>query len=78
MICVHGAEWGTAAELAERLGPDVSAAMVRRWRDRDGLDTQRIGRKVLSPLGQAARIERDKRVSGTGRPRRLDTQAAAA
>lgn len=78
MIRVRGREWGTAAELAAHLGGDVTEAMVRRWRDRDGLTTIRAGRSALSPLDQAASIERDKRVSGTGRPRRLDTMPAAA
>jgi ribosomal protein S24E len=78
MIRVLGAEWGTAAELADRLGPDVTEAMIRRWRDRDGLRTVEVGRKVYSPLAQAAQIERDKRLSGTGRPRSLDSCSAAA
>jgi hypothetical protein len=78
VIPVQGRQWGTAAELAEALGPDVTEAMVRRWRERDGLTAVEVGRKVLSPLDQTARIERDKRLSGTGRPRRLDTAADAA
>lgn len=78
MIPIAGREWGTAAELAARLGPDVSPAMVRRWRDRDALAVIRVGRTVYSPLDQAAQIERDKRHVSTGRPRSLDSCIAAA
>lgn len=78
MMRVDGREWGTAAELAARLGPDVTEAMIRRWRDRDGLAEARVGRTVYSPLDQAAQIERDKRVAGHGRPRRLDSVPVAA
>ena len=78
MIRVAGRDWGTAAELAAALGADVTEDMVYRWRDRDGLDTIRIGRTAYSPLDQAAVVERNKRLSRTGRPRRLDTRAAAA
>jgi hypothetical protein len=78
VIRIHGCEWGTAAELAARLGPDVTEAMIRRWRDRDSLATARVGRTVYSPLDQAAELERDKRVAGHGRPRSLDTVPVAA
>jgi hypothetical protein len=78
MMRVGGREWGTAAELAARLGPDVTPAMVYRWRDRDRLATVRVGRTVYSPLDQAAELERDKRVAGHGRPRSLDTVPVAA
>ena len=78
MIRVLGRLWGTAAEIAQALGPDVTEAMVRRWRDRDGLASVEVGRTVLSPLDQAARIERDKRLAARGRRRRLDTEAVAA
>jgi hypothetical protein len=78
MIRIHGSEWGTAAELAARLGPDVTVAMIYRWRDRDGLAEARVGRKVYSPLDQAAELERAKRVAGHGRPRRLDNALVAA
>lgn len=78
MIRVQGRHWGTAAELAEALGPDVTEDMVYRWRDRDSLTTVRVGRKALSPLDQAAMIERDKRLKTRGRPRALDAEAIAA
>ena len=70
MILVAGREWGTAAEIAARLGPDVTEAMVRRWRDRAGLTTVRAGSVAYSPLDEAAEIEHAKRVGGRGRPRR--------
>ena len=78
MILVAGREYGTAAQIAKRLGGDVTAAMVRRWRDRDDLETIRAGTLVYSPFDQAAQIERDKRVSTRGRRRRVDAGAALA
>ncbi|WP_320069617.1 hypothetical protein [Micromonospora sp. RTGN7] len=71
MIRVDGREWGTAVQLAERLGPDVTEAMVRRWRDRKGLTTV----EGYSPLDEAAAIEATVRRSPRGRPRRLDLAA---
>lgn len=68
-----GREWGTATQLAAALGDDVTPAMVRRWRDRDGLTT----RAGYSPLDEAARIEAAKRLSPRGRPRRLDLAGRA-
>lgn len=72
MITVRGREYGTAAEIAHRLGGDVTVGMVRNWAARDGLEAIRVGRTVYYPLGQAAAIERDKRLTKRGRPRRLD------
>jgi hypothetical protein len=69
MIDVDGVEYGRAAEVAARLGGDVTPAMVRNWARRDGLAEHRVGRAVYYPLGQAAMIERDKRRSTRGRPR---------
>jgi len=60
---------GTAAEIALSLGPDVTPAMVRAWARRDGLTAHRVGRTVYYPLGRAAELERDKRVSTRGRKR---------
>lgn len=71
MITVDGREWGTPEQLAARLGPDVTAGMVRRWRDRKGL-TVHAG---LSPVDEAAAIELVTRRSARGRPRRLDLAA---
>lgn len=70
----QGQEWGTAQQLVHHLGADITTAMVRRWRDRRGLTTH----GGLSPLDEAARIERDARLGGRGRPRRLDSGLAAA
>jgi hypothetical protein len=72
MIRVRGREYGTAAQIAERLGGDVTEDMVNNWRQRDGLERHRVGRTVYSPLDQAATIEADKRHAGRGRPRQLD------
>ncbi|TDC81890.1 hypothetical protein E1193_13380 [Micromonospora sp. KC606] len=74
MIYAAGRHWGTDRELAAALGPDVTPAMIRRWRDRDGLTTIE-GR---SPLDEAATIEAAKRRSTRGRPRRLDPAAVPA
>ncbi|RLK13312.1 hypothetical protein DER29_4330 [Micromonospora sp. M71_S20] len=70
MIYVAGRYWGTAAQVAERLGPDVSVAMVRNWHQRDGLTAHHVGRTVYYAVNEAARIERDKRIGGRGRQRR--------
>ncbi|GHJ11202.1 hypothetical protein TPA0907_55690 [Micromonospora humidisoli] len=74
MITVNGREWGTPADLAERLGPDVTPAMIRRWRDRKGLTTV----QGYSPIDEAAAIELATRTSTRGRPRRLDLTTPAA
>ncbi|WP_243710256.1 hypothetical protein [Micromonospora sp. KC213] len=76
---VAGREYGTAAEIAERLGPDVTVAMVRNWHQRDGLESRRVARTVYYPLDQAAQIEAAKRRTPRGRPRQLDgAQVSAA
>lgn len=69
---VTGREWGTAAQLAARLGPDITQRMIVNWRRRDGLECQQVGRTVYSPLDQAADIEAAKRHAGRGRRRQLD------
>lgn len=76
MIRVDDREWGTPAELAARLGPDITPAMIRRWRDRKHLTTV----AGYSPLDEAAAIERNIRMRPTrrGRPRRLDLPATLA
>ncbi|AVT39621.1 hypothetical protein C6W10_27855 [Plantactinospora sp. BB1] len=58
------------AELAAILGPDVTEAMLRNCSQRDGLARHRVGGTVYYRLDQAATIERAKRLSGRGRPRR--------
>ncbi|RKN38463.1 hypothetical protein [Micromonospora endolithica] len=72
-----GRDWGTAAEIAARLGPDVTDRMVINWRRRDGLTVHRVGRAVYSPLDQAAAIEAAKRRSTRGRRRQLAHATAA-
>src|SRR5205085_2668656 len=41
MILVEGRRWGTAAQIAAVLGPDVTPAMVRWWAARKGLTAVR-------------------------------------
>lgn len=65
MIRIGGRDWGTAPQLAAALGPDVTPAMIRRWRDRDHLTTI----AGYSPLDEATAIEAQKRHGGRGRPR---------
>lgn len=72
MINIGGFEWGTAAEIAARLGDDVTEDMIYRWRDRDGLTVIKVRRTAYSPLAEAARIEAKKDASGRGRPRAVD------
>jgi hypothetical protein len=69
VIDVDGVAYGRAAEIAARLGGDVTPAMVRNWARRDGLAEHRVGRNVYFRLDQAAAVERDKRQSTRGRPR---------
>jgi hypothetical protein len=78
VIRIGGQVYGTAAEMAEQLGPDINAETVRNWRRRDGLKAYRVGVLVYSPLAQAATIEAAKRCSTRGRPRSLDPDAAQA
>lgn len=71
--------WGTATQIAARLGPDVTPAMIRNWARRDGLPTARMrdanGRpEVRYPLGRATDIEAAKYLSGRGRKRRVDAE----
>lgn len=78
MIRHDGREYGTAAEIAHRLGPDVTQAMVRNWSQRDGLARHRDGRTVYYALDQAASIEAAKRHTTRGRPRQLDATLVTA
>jgi hypothetical protein len=80
MITIRGEEWGTAAELAARLGTTVAA--IRNAANRGRLRRVRMadddGRPaVYYPLIPAARIEAAARRSGRGRPRRLDAPHAS-
>lgn len=82
---IRGRQYGTADELAAELGPDITADMIRRYHERDGLTRVVLpgpGRgSVVFPLDEASAIERDKRLgkrlSGRGRPRRLDSPVPA-
>jgi hypothetical protein len=69
VITLDGRQYGTAAEIAVALGPDVTEAMVRAWARRSTLTAYRVGRTVYYPLDQAATVERDKRLSTRGRKR---------
>lgn len=74
MIWVSGVEYGTAAEVAQRLGSGVTDATVRRWHYTRGLSKHRMhdenGRpKVVFPIAAAAEIERQTRESPRGKPR---------
>ncbi|WBB73250.1 hypothetical protein O7602_26790 [Micromonospora sp. WMMD1128] len=81
-----GREWGTAAQLAARLGPDITVAMIRNWanpkREANPLSRRYDRRGVYYPLDEAAAMESAKRKSkeetGKGRPRQLDATLAAA
>ncbi|SCL21663.1 hypothetical protein [Micromonospora inyonensis] len=83
MIRIAGHQYGTAAQIADRLGDDVTPTMVRNWARRSGLARHRTtdnnGRPcVLYPLDQAARIEATTRQATRGRRRRVDVEAVAA
>jgi hypothetical protein len=78
VITHAGREYGTAAQVAAALGGDVTEGMVRNWARRDGLTSTTVGRTVYYPLDQAAAIERDKRCTPRGRPRRLDAALVGA
>ena len=70
MITLNGRRYGTATEIANALGTDVTVAMVRSWARRDGLERHRDQTgSVRYPLDHAAEIERRKRASRRGRPR---------
>jgi hypothetical protein len=73
MIVLRGVEYGTAAELAAALGPDITPDMIRRWAKRKGLRSHNLagqGRGVTYfDHDQAAEIEAATRRGGRGRPR---------
>ncbi|GLH97360.1 hypothetical protein [Phytohabitans aurantiacus] len=72
MITVDGRRYGTRDEIAQALGPDVTADMVRNWARRDGLPSHLAGGVAYHPLDEAAAIEARKRLATRGRPRRVD------
>lgn len=69
MIEIEGERYGTAAQIAAALGPDVTEDMVRKWERRHALPAVRRGREVWYPLREAASIEWRTRASGLGRGR---------
>jgi hypothetical protein len=82
MIQLDGAEYGRAHEIAARLGPDITTAMIRRWADRGHLDRRKLpDGSVWFRVDQAADAEAAARRSGRGRPRSgrpLDTPSPSA
>lgn len=71
MITLNGQQFGTATEIAQALGADITIDMIRKWAQRDGLTRYRDQTgHVHYALDQAAAIERTKRASRKGRPRR--------
>lgn len=70
----EGREYGTAQQLAHRLGRDVTTGMILRWRDNHGL----ANHDGLSYYDEAAAIEAKVAASKRGRPRRLDETLVAA
>ena len=91
MIRVAGREYGTAAQIATRLGPDVTPAKVRDWATRatnpDDRLHGRLDRHHLPGRGrgttyylldQASTVEHLTRTSTRGRTRQLDTATLAA
>ncbi|GLY21681.1 hypothetical protein [Micromonospora sp. NBRC 101691] len=83
MIHLAGHDYGTAAEIANHLGDDVTTDMIRNWAKRGRLARHRTtdddGRPcVLYPLDQAAAIEATTRTATRGRPRRVDAPTVIA
>ncbi|MFE9957439.1 hypothetical protein [Micromonospora sp. NPDC005299] len=91
MIRVDGREYGTAAEIAARLGPDITPAKVRDWATRATNPDDRLhglldrhhvpgrGRgTTYYRLDQAATVEHITRTSTRGQKRQLDSTPAAA
>lgn len=83
VIPLRGQTYGTAAELAQALGPDVTPRMIENWARRDGLAkiTSRDDDGVLRtryPLRDAAMIEARKRATRRGRPRLVDLRVPLA
>jgi hypothetical protein len=78
VITVDGRTYGTRGEIARALGSDVTPAMVRNWARRDGLSGHLAGSVMYHPLDEAAAIERRKRLSTRGRPRKLDADMITA
>lgn len=82
VITVAGQRYGTARDIAQALGPDITAARVRDWARRGLLTGHHLpgqGRGTTwYRLDHAATTERTTRQATRGRPRSLDTKATAA
>lgn len=73
VITLDGRTYGTAAELADALGPDITPQRIRDWARRGLLNPHHApgrGRGTTwYALDQAAAVERETRVSTRGRRR---------
>lgn len=75
MILIAGRRYGTAAQVAAALGPDVREGTVRSWLARHPWPADavvRVGRSVYLSYDHAATIESAVGSSRRGRPRQLD------
>ena len=82
MIRLNGRQYGTAAQIAAALGPDITIAMIRNWanpdRETHPLTRIRAGQTVYYPLDEAQAKEAEKYLSRRGRKRRLDERTLTA
>lgn len=78
MITIDGHQYGTATQIAARLGADITPQRVRDWARRGLLDSHRAHGRTWHRLDQAAAAELRTRRSTRGRPRSLDMDSAAA
>lgn len=73
MIVWQGAEWLTAAEIADQIGPDVTAAILRDWKRRGLIRGTVVGagqhRTAHYRRDDVTEAEHQTRTSPTGRPR---------
>jgi hypothetical protein len=60
----------TAGEASDYLGPDVTPAMVYKWRQRRMVNAYRVGREKYYRLDELKEVEGVLRRSARGRPRR--------
>lgn len=57
MIVLDGISWGTADEIREELGEDVTAELLRDWKRRGLLRAHRVGRVNFYPVLEAVETE---------------------
>lgn len=69
MITIGKHEYGRAADIAGRLGPDITAQRVRDWARRGLIDSLRLRGETWHRLDQAAAAEHATRTSTRGRSR---------